>query len=889
LRRLRALLLRFTGLFGREQRERELDEEITSNLALHTEENMRNGMPREEARRKALIKLGGVEATKELYRERRSLPLIETMWQDLRFAARMLWKSPGFTIVAVLALALGIGANSALFSIVNSVILRPLPYKDSERIVTLHTHTAAFPRFTMGLTWPAFQAVRARQGALEQVVACWSSDRTLTHVQEPTVLNVVGVSPGFFEELSGQARLGRLLSDQDQSAGQNRTAVVSEKLWRTRFANDPAVLGRSMVLDGEVYTIVGVVAANFDMPEQSDVWVPIHLTEDNRQNPALFAFGVLGKLRPGANVAQLQVELSAMAPGLGEQLAKRMPDLKGGYQLTAETLLDSTVQDSRRGYLMLFASATLVLMIACANLTSMLLARGWGRQREIALRGAMGATPSRLRRQFLVESGLLATLGGIAGIGIAFSGIQAFRMIAPADTQRIGEVSADWTLLWFALASSLVAGLAFGWIPARRAARVTPNEMLKEGGGGSLAGKSRIGSALVVAEVAMAFILLIGSTLMLQTLAHLLSQNPGFRTDHLLTLDLPQATKWFERSADATTTKQIADLQQMLANIRRIPGVESVVAADHGLLNGMEFSKAGVKLEGTPSGHVAAGEGLSSRFLSPGYFQTFAIPILRGREFDEGDVRSSRKVIVVNEEMARRFWGTLDVLGKRVSVSKDDKGIPEWNEIIGVVANVRDLSIQNDPGPEYFLALFQWGVSSHHLIVRTRLNPESLAHTISQQVWASKPDQPVTHISTLTATIAESIGDQRLHTTLLGIFAAVGLTLALLGVYGVVFYSVARRTQEIGVRIALGASRGDVLRLVLRQGFALVALGAGIGAVGAIAATRVIAAELYGVKPGDPWTYISGIALILLVGCAACWLPAYRAMRVDPILALRHD
>jgi len=679
------------------------------------------------------------------------------------------------------------------------------------------------------------------------------------------------------------------LSDQDQNAAEDRVAVISNTLWRTRFARDPAVIGRRLILDNKVYTVVGVAARGFAYPERADVWVPISLTSDIEQNPTFFTFDVLAKLRKGARLETLLAELASLAPRLEQQLAKDKPDLAGDYQITAETLLDNRVQDARRGYVVLLAAATLVLLIACSNLTSLLLARGWARHRELAMRAALGASPGRLRRQVLVESCLLAVLGGFAGMGLAAAGVQTFRAIAPPDTARLNEISLDWTLLWFALASSLLSGLLVGLAPARRAARMSPNELFKQGTGAGAARPSRFGSALVVVEVALAFILLAGSTLMVQTLAHLLYQNPGFRTDHLLTFDLPQPPNWGEKDADRRDASQIARLKQIMAEVGRLPGVQDVAASDHGVLNGLEFSHAGIKLADVSPEKAGISEGIVSRYLSPGYFRMLGISLLRGRALEEHDARQSTKVALVDEAMAQKCWGTLDVVGKRISISKDEKGNPEWNEIVGVVANVRDLDIQREAQPEYFLALFQWGVSSHHLVVRTSTNPDALQDTISRQIWASFPDQPLTHVMTLARTIADSVGDQRLHTALLGIFAALGLAVALLGVYGVVSYSVARRTQEIGVRMALGAARADVLRMVLRQGLTLVAWGAATGAGGALAATRAIASELYGVTPTDPATFAAAIGLMLLVGCLACGIPARRAMRVDPLVALRYE
>jgi predicted permease len=885
MRPLRALFMRLAALFSKDRQEREVAAELEAHLQLHIEDNLRAGMSAAEARRAALMKLGGVEQTKENYRDRRGLPPLETFWQDLRYAARMLRNNPGFTAIATITLALGIGANTAIFSIVNAVVLRPLPYKDSSRIVTFHTKTSMFPAFTLPLTWPAFEEIRSQSIPFEEATAYWETDRTLTGRDQPEVLPVTAVSTGFFEELGGSAEQGRLLSEQDHAPGQDRVAVISDSLWRTRFAGDPAVIGRQLILDTEVYTVIGVAAKGFAFPEGSEAWLPLSLTPEIQRNQMFFRFNVLGKLRKGQRLETLEAQLGAIA----ERLAKENPRLGKDYALSAEPLLESRVEDARQSYLVLLAAATFVLLIACANLTSLLLARGWGRRREMALRAALGASPGRLRRQGLVESCLLGLLGGAAGIALAAGLVQVFLAIAPSDTSRLNEISADWTLVWFALGSSLVSGVVFGLAPARRASRMDPNDALKEGTGGSVKGTPLFGNALVVVEVALGFILLIGSTLMMQTLAHLLHQNPGFRTDHLLTFDLPQRSNWNRKDSEGHAAGQIARLKDMVAQVRRLPGVEDVVASDHGILDGMYFEHSGLQLEGALPESSAVTEGVIARYISPGYFRMLGLPLVRGREFEELDARSAHKVAVVNETMARQFWGTLDVVGKRLNESTDAKEALEWNEIVGVVADARDVGIQDQARPEYFLALFQWDVGSHYLIVRTQANPDALAATISRQIWASYPDQPLTHVMTLSKTIAESVGDQRLHTVLLGVFAGVGLTLALLGVYGVVSYSVARRRQEIGVRMALGAGQATVLRMVMRQGLTLVACGTVIGVAGALAAVRLVASELYGVKSTDPWTFLAGAALILMVGCLACWVPARRAMRVDPMVALRYE
>lgn len=885
MRSVRAWLLRLAGLFHKEHRERELDQEMHSHLEMHIEDNLRAGMSAQEARRQALIRLGGIEQTKELFRERRGLPLIETLLQDVRFGLRILRKDPGFTAVAVLILALGIGANTAIFSVVHAVLLRPLPYKNSARMVVLHTKTAMFPQFDLAASWPAFQAIRSRADALENVAAYWTTQRTLTGDGEPAILKVAAVSSDFFDQLSAASENGRLLSEPDQRPGEDLVAVISDRLWHTRFATDPAIGGRKLILDKQIYTIVGVAAQNFRYPDRTDVWVALALTPEIAQNHTFFRFQVVGTLRSGESLDRLQAQLAIIA----REFPKIEPRLGEDFKLTARPLLENTVGNARESYLVLLGATAFVLLIACANLTSLVLARGWGRHREMAMRAALGASSGRLQRQCLVESCLLALFGGAAGIAVAAWGIKAFRAMAPAGTPRLDEISVDWTLLWFALGSSLVAGLIFGLVPSRHASRIAPMETLKEGGTGSVGNFSRFGNALVVAEVALAFVLLAGSTLMVQTLAHLLHQNPGFRTDHVLTFDLPQTPAPKEKNEDVFADQQIERLREISESVRRIPGVKEVAAADHGVLSGMRFAHSGLELEDAPSDKTLLQGDVIEQYVSPNYFRILGVPLVRGREFNERDVRNAPKVIIVNESMARKFWGSVDVLGKHISISRSGQRDREWSEVIGVAADVRDLDIQSRAEPEFFLPLLQRNAPSYHLFVRTEGDPDALATLISRQIWSSYPDQPVTHVTTLQKTILESVGDQRMHTVLLAVFAAIGLTLALLGVYGVVSYSVTRRTQEIGVRVALGAAPSDVLRMIMRQGLALIAIGAVIGLAAALAMTRFIAGELYGVKPNDPATLLVAFVLMLLVGSMACCIPARRAMRVDPIVTLRYE
>jgi predicted permease len=872
--------------FRRQRLEDEMDAELRFHVEQYTEDLVRSGVSREEALRRARLEFGGMERVKQEGREARRVNILDSILQDLRYAARLMRNGPGFTAVAILTLALGIGATTAIFSIVNAVLFKPLPYKDSSRLVIFRTHTSMFPTFRLNLSWPGFEALRTQAG-LQEIAASAQTDMTLTGGKQADEFSVAAVSSGFFEQVGARPALGRLLSENDQAANNNHVAVLTFATWRRSFGQDPGVLGRQLILDKETYSIVGVAAKDFEFPDAVEMWIPVSLTAEVQRNPTFFAFEVVGKLRQGENIQNLEPRLATIAARLGQQLAAEKPDLGGDYKITAKSLLETQVGYARTGFLVLLAAASLVLLIACANLTSLLLARGWNRHREMAMRTALGASPARLKRQCLVESCLLALFGGVAGIGLALAGVQLFRVVAPEDTPRLHEISADWSILWFALGCSIVSGVISGLAPARRAARVSPNELLKQATG--LSSASRFGKGLVIVEVALAFVLLIGATLLVQTLAHLLYQNPGFRTDHLLTFELPQPPDVAGKDAEARATSQIARMKEILTQVKSVPGVTDAVGSDHGILNGMMFSHAGVKLEGSLPGNSVISEGVVSRYLSPEYFRLLGVPILRGREFTEADALGKQPVFVVNEVMARKFWGTVDVLGKRMSASQDANGKPAWGEIVGVVNNIRDLSIENEAKPEYFLPLFQSGVASHHMVVRTSTNPEGLVTAIVNSISSRYPDQAVIKVSTVTATIAKSVGDQRTHTVLLGIFASLGLLLALLGVYGVVSYSVARRTQEIGVRAALGASRSDLMRMVLREGLLLVASGTFIGAVAAVAAVRVIAEQLYGVRTSDPWTYLGSALLMLLVGLVACWVPARRAMLVDPMVALRYE
>jgi len=882
-----------TRLFRKTQAEKQLDSELRFHLEQQISNYVAAGLTPEEARRRARLEFGGLESIKEESREARRGSFLENLFQDIRYGVRVLRKSLGFTVTAAVTLALGIGANTAIFSIVDAVILRPLPYKDSSRMINIHLKTPMFPNFNLGLTWPAFDQIRSQASAIENSAVYSSDDKTLTGKDEPVILTVANVSEGFFEELGTIAQLGRLFSAEDHVPGKNHVIVLSDSLWRTRFGSSPYVIGKTLTLDKEPYTVIGVTARGFVFPPDHEAWLPMALTAKDRENQTFFMLQYIGKLRPGQRSEQLTPQLDTIA----QRINKDHPQM-GAISFVSQPLIEGRIGDVRNAYFILLAAATLVLLIACANLASLLLARGSGRAREMAVRAAIGASPGRLLRQGLAESCLLALLGGLIGIVLAANLVQLFRAIAPADTPRLAEVSIDSTLLWFSLLSSLVAGLAFGLAPARRAAQMQPNEALKEGSGSGLgtarsARQSRLGNALVVVEVALAFILLIGSALMTQTVSRLLHQDPGFRTDHLLTFDLPQPPFPYDAadpSAVKTFQKRMTEqLKRILETVRQVPGVSAATAVSNGVLTNITMSMGGFKVEGALPSKSGAQNQASAREVHPSYFRTLGIPLVRGHDFSENPAEHAPDEVIVNETMARQYWGTVDALAKRITFSKDEKGNQQWIEVVGVVADVREVNVANQAEPEYYLSLLTNSSGSYSILVRTSTDPEALAGTISHQLWSLYPDQPISHVSTVTRLISESVGDRRLRSILLLVFAGVGFALALVGAYGVISFSVARRIQEIGVRMALGARPWDVLRMVLSQGLWLVGIGVAIGAAASFGLTRFLASQLYGVKPTDPATFVGATVTVLVVACAACYIPAYRAMRVDPIVALRYE
>jgi putative ABC transport system permease protein len=878
----------FSANLRRSRVESEMDAELQFHVQAFAEDLLRSGVPREEALRRARIEFGGIEQTKEECRDARGTNFVESLVQDVRFGLRMLRKNPGFTFAAVLILALGIGANSAVFSIVNSVVLRPLPYANSERLVSVNSNTKMFPDMSLNLAWPAFERVRKDVSSFEQSAVYWAQAKVLTGWGEPQLLEIAAVSNEFFEQLGVRPRQGRLLESSDREEKSGKVVVLSEELWRSRFGADSRIIGRTLTLDRQGYTVVGV-AKEFGFPEKTEAWTPLEVERTTSGDPTFYAFAFVGKLKPGIDMNRLNAELRVVSA----HLEKEYPKLRDGFELVATKLLDHEVGDTRLAFYVLLGAAALVLLIACTNLASMLLARGWVRQREMAVRAALGASRARIFRQILVETCLLGVLGGVSGAAVAALGVKLFRTVAPEDTPRLTAIHPDWVMVVFALVSALLTGILFGLAPAMHAMRTAFCNTLKEGSGASGVGvgaaRARMSRVLVVGEIALAFVLLLGAGLMLQTLQHLLAQDTGFPTDNLLTLNLYRPGLQSEEDREKNVAAQVEQTKNILQQLQRLPGVREVAAANYGLLDGNVFVHGGLKVQGSTIADPNERFAVAGRYVSPTYFKTLGLAILRGREFGEQDTLDTSPVAIVNERMAQKYWGTLDVLGKRFSGSKNEKGGDVWSEIVGVVTDAREFQVRDEPAAEYFLPLYQGDSKGSNLLVRTIGNPETIVGVVARRIWSTYPDLPVSHVATIKTTIEESVGNERLHAAFLGVFAGTGLLMALAGTYGMIAYAVERRTQEIGLRIALGARRKDVLLLVAKYGFLPVLAGIGIGIPVAVVAQKAIGSELYGVKAQEPLTFAVAALLMVLVAGVACYIPARRAILVDPMVALRYE
>ena len=791
---------------------------------------------------------------------------MSTLMQDIRYGFRMLWKNPGFTLIAVLALALGIGANTAIFSVVNAVLLRPLPYKDADRLVYI------------GLSLPDYRDVEESNQVFDGMAVFASNQYNLTGTENAEQVLGAVVSTNFFP-LLGTAQLGRTFSAADD---REPLAVISYDLWQRRFGGQQDVLGKTLGLSGKPHTIVGVMPPEFQFPNsQFKVWVPLgsamEATPEQAQNRQLRIFRSIAHLKPGVTLAQAQADVDAIS----NRLQQQYPDTNAGVRLRVVSIYERLVGDVRPALLIILGTVGLILLIACANVANLLLARTTAREREIAIRSALGAGRWRVVRQLLTESVLLASIGGALGILLAAWSIDLLPMLGAQDIPRADAIRIDLPVLLFTTGASLLTGLLFGLAPALQALKVNLNESLKEGGRDGIGGSRgrRLRGVLVVAEVALAVVVLIGAGLLIKSFSRLLNVNAGFKTENLLTMNV-------NLSNFKEPQKRTALVNQLLEQIKRIPGVERVGGAT-GLPPQTPQRATNFEVEGLPNLNP---DESGSYFIAatPDYFRALETPLTAGRAFDEHDTETSAPVVIINQSLARRLFPNSSAVGRRLKLVNPEQ-TSDWREIVGVVGDIKYSGL-DDPGESAIYTPFaQTPFLWSYFMVRTNSSPMNVSASLQRAVSAVDENLTAARIKPMDQLVSETVAQPRFNALLLGIFAALALVLAAVGIYGVISYTVAQRTREIGIRMALGAQGKDVLKLVVGQGMTLALIGVATGLAAAFALTRLMASLLFNVSATDPVTFVLIALLLALVALLACYIPARRAMRVDPMEALRYE
>jgi putative ABC transport system permease protein len=804
---------------------------------------------------------------------------METVNKDLRFAIRMLLKNPGFTIVAIVALALGIGANTAIFTVVNSVLLRPLPFKDPARLVITYTLNAKIGPGKIPLSVADYLDWRAQNQVLESMAGFSTNRFNYTSGETPQQVQGAWVTADFFTVLGTEARLGRTFQHEEDQPGTEAVVVVSHGFWQRHLSASADVIGQQINLNSRPYTIVGVMPTGFAFPDESELWAAQKLDPPTRRGP-YFMFG-LGRLKPGVTIEQATAELGVIAANVQTATGSTQND----WTFTAASLSESIVGDVRPALLVLLGAVVFVLLIASANVANLLLSRAAAREKEIAIRTALGASRFRLIKQLLTESFLLAFAGGAIGLLLALWGVDVLVALSPESIPRIKEVRVDGGVLAFTLLLSLASGVVFGLAPALYSSRLNLNESLKEGGRGATEsiGRRRLRNTLVVSEIALSLMLLIGAGLMINSFVRLQNVNPGFNPENLLTMHISLP---FVKYNDGNKT--IAFYQQLLAKVESLPGVGSAGLAFSLPPNLLEVSDDfAIEEHPTPPGE--SNPAAPVVWVSTGFFKTMGMPLLAGRFFTDADNANSPDVVIINESMAKRYFGNESPLGKRFKQGGLDRMGNPWMEIVGVVGDVKYSGLESKPEPAYYISHLQGRSRSMYMVVRTHTDPMNLSSAIHNEVWSIDKDQPVARVRTMEQVLSASVSQPKFHTLLIGVFAVTALLLAAVGIYGVISYSVTQRTHEFGIRMALGARQASIIKMVVGQGLRLALIGTGIGLVGAYFATEVLTSLLFGVSATDPLTFISISLFLTGVALFASYVPARRATKVDPMIALRYE
>jgi len=813
--------------------------------------------------------------------------MIGSLMQDIRYGVRNLGRTPGFTAVAVLTLALGIGANTAIFSVVENVLLKPLPYPHPENLVEIwNTYPPQIPK--AGISPGDYADWHERAASFSEMGAYGNTTKgfNLTGDGEPQRVLVGYGSSDLFPMLGARVVAGRSFVPEENRAGSAPIVILGRRLWQSRFGGDAAVVGHTVTLDDKRYTVVGVLPAGFQFLRWADVWMPLGQFDDDLTEHIHHAFAVVARLKPGISLAQARDEVGR----LNQQEAIAYPDAHKGFGVLVQKLQDPSAASLRSTLLVLFGAVGLVLLIACANIVNLLLVRNAAREREVAIRTALGASPWRMIRQLLTESTLLSILGGVLGVFFAIAGLKALMALVPGDLAILNGTGLNGWVLGFTIAICLATGLICGLLPAARTLKTNLAGVLKQGSkGASSSGRHKTHNLLVISEVAMALVPLIGAGLLLRSFQHLLEVDPGFRADHILTMEIEQPALSFAQINQLSQEEQLKlgekqsrQFEQIAEQIRALPGVKEAGGIDD-LPLGNEFRQASrFVIEGQPLPASGARPIAQTRTVSLSYFSSLGIPLRAGRTFNEDDWKVLH--IVINETMARRYWPEGDAIGKRVNFcSLDPK--PCWFSIIGIVGNVHQFGLDAELTFDSYFA----GGWTPYLVVRTASDPVSIAAAVTDVVHKVDPNLPITHMTTMDGLISDSVSPRRFSAVLVGIFAALALLLAAIGIYGVMSYTVSQRRQEIGLRMALGAQLTNVRRMILGQTLKLTLIGVGLGLGGAFVVARFLSSLVFGVGTYDPVTFLSVALLLIVVALTASYIPARRAMRVDPIVALRYE
>jgi predicted permease len=907
---LRRLLIRLSNFVTRQSADQRLQEEIAEHLAFQTEENVRTGMPPAEARRQAALKLGSAEAIREHHHAEQSLPPIENLLFDLRYAVRMLLRSPGFSFIAIATMALGVGATTAIYSVIDATLLHPLPYPNPGELVRIQDDLSGVGAQDVGISVPEWRDLQS-SGIFQSVsVSGTGADVNLTGSEQPERLSYKHVSPNYFAVFGVDAQLGRTFDPHDATPGFNLEAVISDELWRREFGADPHIVGKALRLDNDVYHVVGVMPRGFrdlgstSEERKTETWLAAGMAGLPFPPPlrgTRIQSRVVGRLKPGLTIGAAQGHLDALVESLKKQYPAEYP-AQAAWTVRLSPLSESVVGSVRRSLILLFGAVGLVLLISCVNVANLLLARASVRGREVAVRQALGATRARLIRQFLTESLLLFLLGGIAGFAILFFTRKFLLGLIPDTLPHLSDISINWGVLVFALAVSVAAGTVFGLAPAWLMSRFDLIGTLRQEGRGSIGslGRSRARQILVISELALSLVLMVAAGLLLRSFWDLFKVQPGFNPDRVMAIQtwLPGPN---DPSADIyrTATQESVLLREILRRSRTLPGVEESGVGDVAALPLGHSHPSPLPLirEGPNTNDDTMDNGapmIDSPIVSPEYFHVLGMPLLRGRLFSDQDLESTPQVAVINQAAARTYWPNQDPLGKRVRLRLDTRETlssaqPAWTTIVGVIADARTESLADLAIPQIYRSVYQRPTKDLNIFLRGQLDPIAISAQVREQIQSVDPELPVFHAVTLDDVLSTSLSVRRFSMEMVAFFAGTALLLAGLGIYGTISYVVNEQRREIAIRLALGAQRGDILKMVLRRGLGLAAAGAGLGVTGALIVSHLMAGLLYGVSPTDPPIF-AGVTLVLTaVALAASYIPALRAMRLDPITTLHSE